>query len=53
MLCSETSCARNADEWFAHYNYFVLAQTISGMSSPALRCLIREKSDRALVRAVP
>jgi bacterioferritin len=40
-----------ADEWFAHYNYFLVAHSASGIGSPSVRRLLRRKSDRALVHA--
>jgi bacterioferritin len=40
-----------ADEWFAHYNYFFAANTVSGPDSPAVVKLLRYKARRALVHA--
>jgi bacterioferritin len=40
-----------ADEWFAHYNYFVVAHMVHGLSAPPVAALLRRKSDEALTRA--
>jgi bacterioferritin len=40
-----------ADEWFAHYNYWFVANTVCGPASPAVVTLLREKAQRALVHA--
>src|SRR5438309_1965045 len=40
-----------ADEWFAHYNYTFVVNTIGGPNSPALIKAIQPRADRALVRA--
>jgi bacterioferritin len=40
-----------ADEWFAHYNYFVAAYLITGPSSASVGALLRGKSDEAFRRA--
>jgi bacterioferritin len=40
-----------ADEWFAHYNYFVVAHLVQGPSAPPVAALLRRKSDEALIRA--
>jgi bacterioferritin len=40
-----------ADEWFAHYNYWVVANTVCGPASPAVVALLRRKAQRALVHA--
>jgi bacterioferritin len=40
-----------ADEWFAHYNYFIAAQLVSGPSSASIAELLRNKSDEAFKRA--
>jgi len=40
-----------ADEWFAHYNYFVAAYLITGPSSASVAELLRGKSEEAFRRA--
>jgi bacterioferritin len=40
-----------ADEWFAHYNYYVAALLITGSSAASVSALLREKSGEALRRA--
>jgi len=40
-----------ADEWYAHYNYFFISKTISGPASPAVRQVLKKKSERALAHA--
>jgi bacterioferritin len=40
-----------ADEWFAHYNYWFVANTVCGPASPAVVTLLREKAQQALVHA--
>jgi len=40
-----------ADEWYAHYNYCFVANTISGPASPAVIQLLRRKVEQALIRA--
>jgi bacterioferritin len=40
-----------ADEWFAQYNYWFVANTISGPAAPALAKVLRQKARRALVHA--
>jgi bacterioferritin len=40
-----------ADEWYAHYNYTFVANTISGPASPAVVQVLRRKTGRALVHA--
>jgi bacterioferritin len=40
-----------ADEWFAHYNYWFVANTVCGPASPAVVALLRRKAQRALVHA--
>ncbi len=40
-----------ADEWYAHYNYTFVANTISGPASPAVVQVLRRKAERALVHA--
>lgn len=40
-----------ADEWFAHYNYSLVANTISGPASPAAIKILRRKAQRAFVHA--
>jgi bacterioferritin len=40
-----------ADEWYAHYNYFLVSKTISGPASPAVSQILRRKSERALSHA--
>ena len=40
-----------ADEWFAHYNYWLVSQAVRGHWSPDLIRLLRRKSERALARA--
>ena len=40
-----------ADEWFAHYNYFIAAHLMTGPSSASVAELLRGKSSEALHRA--
>ena len=40
-----------ADEWFAHYNYWFVANTVCGPASAAVAALLRRKAQRALVHA--
>ncbi len=40
-----------ADEWFAHYNYYVAALLITGSSAASVAALLRGKSEEALRRA--
>ena len=40
-----------ADEWFAHYNYWFVANTVCGPASPAVAALLRRQAQRALARA--
>ena len=40
-----------ADEWFAHYNYWFVANTACGPASPAVAALLRRKAQRALIHA--
>jgi bacterioferritin len=40
-----------ADEWFAHYNYWFVANTVCGPASQAVITLLRRKAQRALVHA--
>jgi bacterioferritin len=40
-----------ADEWFAHYNYWFVANTVCGPASPAVVALLRRKAQRALTHA--
>lgn len=40
-----------ADEWFAHYNYWFVANTVNGPASPAVITLLRRKAQLALVHA--
>lgn len=40
-----------ADEWYAHYNYWLASQAVRGYWSPGLVDLLRSKSRRALARA--
>lgn len=40
-----------ADEWYAHYNYFLVSKTISGPASPSVSRILRRKSQRALLHA--
>jgi bacterioferritin len=40
-----------ADEWFAHYNYWFVANTVCGPASPAVAALLRRKAQQALVHA--
>ena len=40
-----------ADEWFAHYNYCFVANTVGGPGSPAVIPLLRQKARRALAHA--
>lgn len=40
-----------ADEWFAHYNYTYVVNTLSGPDSSALIAAIEPRSCRALARA--
>jgi bacterioferritin len=40
-----------ADEWFAHYNYWFVANSVCGPASPTVATLLREKAQRALVHA--
>jgi bacterioferritin len=40
-----------ADEWFAHYNYFVVSLAVQGPSAASIAELLRERSARALERA--
>jgi ferritin-like protein len=40
-----------ADEWFAHYTYWFVANTVCGPASPAVIRMLQEKADRALLRA--
>jgi bacterioferritin len=40
-----------ADEWFAHYNYWFVANTVCGPASPAVAALLRRKARGALAHA--
>jgi bacterioferritin len=40
-----------ADEWFAHYNYWFVANTVCGPASSAVITLLQEKAQRALLHA--
>jgi bacterioferritin len=40
-----------ADEWFAHYNYWFVANTVCGPASAAVAALLRRKAQRALLHA--
>jgi bacterioferritin len=40
-----------ADEWFAHYNYWFVANTLGGPAPSAVITLLQEKAQRALVHA--
>jgi bacterioferritin len=40
-----------ADEWFAHYNYWFVANTVCGPASQAVIALLRRKAQRALIHA--
>lgn len=40
-----------ADEWFAHYNYWFVANTVCGPASPAVVAILRRKAQRALTHA--
>jgi bacterioferritin len=40
-----------ADEWYAHYNYSFVANTISGPASPAVILVLRRKIRQALIHA--
>jgi bacterioferritin len=40
-----------ADEWYAHYNYSFVANTISGPASPAVVTVLRRKIEKALIHA--
>jgi len=40
-----------ADEWFAHYNYQLVANTLRGHRSPATIAVLAEKSRRAFDRS--
>ena len=40
-----------ADEWYAHYNYSFVANTISGPAAPAVIQILRRKVERALAHA--
>jgi bacterioferritin len=40
-----------ADEWYAHYNYSFVANTISGPASPAVIRVLRRKIKQALIHA--
>jgi ferritin-like protein len=40
-----------ADGWFAHYNYWFVANTVCGPASPAVAALLRRKAQRALAHA--
>jgi bacterioferritin len=40
-----------ADEWFAHYNYWFVANTVCGPASPAVAAFLRRKAQRALAHA--
>lgn len=40
-----------ADEWYAHYNYAFVANTISGPASPAVIRVLRRKVRQALIHA--
>jgi bacterioferritin len=40
-----------ADEWFAHYNYYVAALLITGSSAASVAALLRGKAEEAFRRA--
>jgi bacterioferritin len=40
-----------ADEWFAHYNYYIASQLITGSSAASVATLLRGKSEQAFRRA--
>ena len=40
-----------ADEWFAHYNYFVVSLAVKGPSAASISELLRQRSVHALGRA--
>ena len=40
-----------ADEWFAHYNYYIASQLVTGPSAGSVATLLREKCHEAFRRA--
>jgi bacterioferritin len=40
-----------ADEWFAHYNYYIASRLVTGPSAASVAALLRDKSDEAFRRA--